>query len=84
MAHTIIYPEEQLLKIGNKEFEISDRQFEIASCPHYNGYQRRLTTMTYNLIDEKSKDATTHRERIIVFEYQHLDEELYRPITGKI
>ena len=57
--------------------DLRNKAFEIASNPKYNGYQRGLASMVYNLFDKKSKG------RGIKFSNQQLAEELHKPIIRK-
>ena len=36
---------------------LKDKVFKIASDPNYDGYQRGLASMVYNLFDKKSKGS---------------------------
>ena len=57
---------------------LRDNAFEIASDPKYDGYQRRLASMIYNIFDEKSSGSGTATEP----NYQ-LANELHRQIIKK-
>ena len=57
--------------------DLRNKAFEIASNPKYNGYQRGLASMVYNLLDKKSKG------RSIKFSNQQLADELHKPIIRK-
>ena len=57
--------------------DLRNKAFEIASNPKYNGYQRVLASMVYNLLDKKSKG------RSIKFSNQQLADELHKPIIRK-
>ena len=57
--------------------DLRNKAFEIASNPKYNGYQRGLASMVYNLFDKKSKG------RGIKFSNQQLADELHKPIIRK-
>ena len=57
---------------------LRDNAFEIASDPKYDGYQRRLTSMIYNIFDKKSSGSGTATEP----NYK-LANELHRQIIKK-
>ena len=57
---------------------LRDNAFEIASDPKYDGYQRRLASMIYDIFDKKSSGSGTATEP----NYQ-LANELHRQIIKK-
>ena len=68
-------------KIQQKELNqivLRDKAFKIARDSKYDGYQRGLTLMVYNLVDKKSSGSGITNER----NYQ-LANELYKQIMTK-
>ena len=68
-------------KIQQKELNqivLRDKAFKIARDPKYDGYQRGLTLMVYNLVDKKSSGSGITNER----NYQ-LANELHKRIMTK-
>ena len=56
----------------------SDKAFESASDPKYDGYQRKLASMVYKFVDKKSSGSGIVNEP----NYQ-LANELHKPIIRK-
>ena len=59
---------------------LSDKAFNIAKDPKYDGYQKGLASMVYKVFDKKSKGAGFKNE---IKENQQLAEELHKPINRK-
>ena len=68
-----------LIKRTQSDKVLKDKAFKIANNPNYDGYQRGLASMVYNVFDKKSK-----RSGIVTNEpnYQ-LANELHKPIIRK-
>ena len=59
---------------------LRDKAFNIAKNPKYDGYQRRLASMTYKVVDKKSTGSGAN----IPLEFnKQLTKELYKPIIRK-
>ena len=67
-----------LIKITQSDKVLKDKVFKIANDPNYDGYQRGLASMVYNLFDKKSKGSGITNEP----NYQ-LAKELHKPIIIK-
>ena len=59
---------------------LKDKDFEIASNPKYDGYQRRLASRFHKFFDKKSKGSGIKNE---IKENQQLANELHKPIIRK-
>ena len=57
---------------------LTDKAFNIAKDPKYDGYQRRLASMVYNFFDKKTFDSGIKNENI---PNKKLTEELHKPIV---
>ena len=57
---------------------LKDKAFKIANIPNYDGYQRGLASMVYNIFDEKSRGSGIINEP----NYQ-LANELHQSIIRK-
>ena len=58
----------------------SDKVFEIANNPKYDGYQRGLASIVYKFFDKNSKGADIKNK---IKENQQLANELHKPIIRK-
>ena len=59
---------------------LRDKTFNIAKNPKYDGYQRRLASMAYKVVDKKSTGSGAN----IPLEFnEQLAKELYKPIIRK-
>ena len=59
---------------------LRDKAFNIAKNPKYDGYQRRLASMAYKVVDKKSTGSGAN----IPLEFnEQLAKELYKPIIRK-
>ena len=67
-----------LVKRTQSDKVLRDKTFKIASDPRYDGYQRGLASMVYNIFDKKSKGSGITNE----FNYQ-LANELHKLIIKK-
>ena len=67
-----------LIKRTQSDKVLKDKVFKIASDPNYDGYQRGLASMVYNLFDKKPKGSGITNEP----NYQ-LAKELHKPIIRK-
>ena len=57
---------------------LTDKAFNIAKDPKYDGYQRGLASMVYNFFDKKTFDSGIKNENI---PNKKLTEELHKPIV---
>ena len=57
---------------------LTDKAFNIAKDPKYDGYQRGLASMVYNFFDKKTFDRGIKNENI---PNKKLTEELHKPIV---
>ena len=53
---------------------LSNKAFEIASNPKYDGYQRRLASMVFKFFDEKSKGSDIKQNEQLAKELSQLLE----------
>ena len=67
-----------LTKRTESDKVLTEKVFEIASNPKYDGYERGLASMLYKFFDKKSKGS--HIKSIL---NQQLADELYKPIIRK-
>ena len=58
---------------------LTDKAFNIAKNPKYDGYQRGIASMVYKFFDKKSTDSSVANEP----NYQ-LANELHKPITRNL
>ena len=56
---------------------LRDKVFNIAKNPRYDGYQRGLASMVYNVFDKKSKESGVNIE---AKHNEQLATELHKPI----
>ena len=56
--------------------QLLDEAFNTATNPKYYGYQHRLTSLVYKLIDKKTAGTSIHKETGINSRNQQLAEEL--------
>ena len=68
-----IQQEKQLLIV------LSNKAFNIAKNPKYDGYQRCLTSMVYKFFDKKNLSGVNNE----IKQNQQLAEKLHKPITKK-
>ena len=68
-----------LVKRTQSDKFLRGKAFKIASNPKYDGYQRGLASMVYNVFDKKSKGSGIITNE---FNYQ-LANELHKPVTKK-
>lgn len=61
---------------------LREKKFAIASNLNYDGYQRGLASMVYNLFDKTSK-GIAHTGTEIISKDQQLVNELHKSITKK-
>ena len=66
-----------LEKKTQSDIVLKNKALKIASNPKYNGYERGLASMDYNLFDKNSKGAGFK-------ENSQLVDELHKPITRKL
>ena len=59
---------------------LSDKAFNIATNPKYDGYQHTLASMFYTFFEKKPPDGTVKNENI---SNKELAEELHKPIIRK-
>ena len=59
---------------------LRDKAFNIAKNPKYDGYQRGLASMIYNIFDKKSKGSGVN---IPLESNEELAKELHKPIIRK-
>ena len=59
-----------LVKRTQSDKVLNNKAFKIASDPKYDGYQRGLASMVYNLFDKKSSGSGVNAEP----NYQHANE----------
>ena len=59
---------------------LSDKAFNIAKDPRYDGYQRGLAAMVYKLFDKKTSGKVIKNESI---SNKELAKELHKPIIKK-
>ena len=57
---------------------LSDKAFNIAKDPRYDGYQRGLAAMVYKLFDKKPSGKVIKNENI---SNKELAKELHKPIV---
>ena len=63
---------------------LRNRAFNIAEDPKYDGHQRGLGSMVYNIFDKKSKGSgVKHVNTKLTPQNQQLAEELHKPIIRK-
>ena len=60
-----------------KWIKLSDKAFNIAKNPKYDGYQKGLASMVYKFFDKKSKESGVANNEIK--QNWQLAEELHRP-----
>ena len=59
---------------------LHDKAFNIAKNPKYDGYQRGLASMAYNIFDKKTSSGGIKNE---IISNKELAEELHKPIIRK-
>ena len=59
---------------------LRDEAFDITKNPKYDGYQRGLASMVYNIFDKKTSGSGIKNENM---SDQQLAEELHKPIIKK-
>ena len=62
---------------------LTNKAFNIAKNPRYEGYQRRLASMVYKFFDKKTKGSGESHTIKSTSQNQQLPEELHIPITRK-
>ena len=67
-----------LAKRTQSDKVLRDKAFKIASDPKYDGYQRGLASMVFNIFDKKSSGSGIAEEPNF-----HLENELHKPIIRK-
>ena len=76
-----------LAKRAAADKALKNEAFNIAKNPKFNGYQRGLASMVYNIFDKKTKGsgATLANKSAIksIPQNVQLADELYRPIIRK-
>ena len=70
-----------LTKRTASEKILSDKAFNIAKNPKYDGYQTGLASMVYNLFAKKTSCSGLKNENI---SNKELAEELHKPIIKKV
>ena len=61
---------------------LRDKAFNIAKNPKYDGYQRGLSSMVYNVFDKKSIGSRVAANNVIKQNIQ-LADELHKPVIRK-
>ena len=75
--HDMVYGKyKDLKKRTQSDKVLSNKAFEIASNPKYDGCQRRLASMIFKFFDEKSKGSGIKQN-------EQLAKELHKPIIRK-
>ena len=79
--HDMVYEDVKDLARGTASDKVlTDKTFNIAKTPKYDGYQRGLGSMVYNFFDKKSKGSGVN----IPLEFnKQLAEELNKPVIRK-
>ena len=69
-----------LVRITAPDKVLRNKVFNIAKNPKYDGYQRGLASMIYNIFDKKSKGSGVN---IPLESNEELAKELHKPIIRK-
>ena len=63
---------------------MQDRAYEVALNPKYDGYERRLTSMTGKFFDDKTGSEVIATSKMVVNINEMLFQKLQKPITKKL
>ena len=74
ILHILIYKHLARKTVSDKI--LKDGAYKIAVNRKYNGYQRALSSMIYNIFDKKRRSRVTVKEK--------LAQKLHKPIINKI
>ena len=72
-----------LVKITASDKVLTNKTFNIAKNPKYDGYQRGLASMAYTFFDKKSKGSSVAIKNEFTQNWQ-LVNELHKPIIEKL
>ena len=72
-----------LVKITASDKVLTNKTFNIAKNPKYDGYQRGLGSMAYTFFDKKSKGSSVAIKNEFTQNWQ-LVNELHKPIIKKL
>ena len=63
---------------------LRDKEYNIASNPKYDGYQRGLASMVYKFFDQKSMGSGTVKPSSLESSSSILADELHKPVIKKL
>ena len=84
-AHDAAYSDSKdLIKRTVADKILTNKAFDIAKDPKYDGYQRGLASMVYKFFDKKSKGCgAKHVNTKLIPQNEQLADELHKPIIRK-